>query len=181
MFIEMKLNIGCGKDIRKRWINLDFAEGEGVDVVHDINKLPLPFEDKTFDIVLCKDVLEHVNYFPLVNDIHRILNKGGKLIIKVPHFTSKSNYADPTHINFFSSRTFYYFVNQDKFAYDRAASQYSKIKIKIRFEGFDIFIFRIINKILENWVNKSERRQRFYERSFLRIFPAFCIEVILRK
>ncbi|MFX1260338.1 MAG: methyltransferase domain-containing protein [Promethearchaeota archaeon] len=177
----MKLNLGCGRDIRKGWINLDIIEKEGVDVIHDLNKLPLPFEDEKFDDVLCKDVLEHVDYLPLINDIHRILKKGGRLLIKVPHFTSKSSYGDPTHINLFSTRSFYYFVNQDMFTYDIAVKQFSKIKVRILFEGFEISIFRIINKILENWVNKSVRRQRFYERSFLRIFPAFCILVVLRK
>jgi len=177
----MKLNLGCGNDIRKGWINLDIQEREGVDIIHDLNKLPLHFEDEIFDVVLCKDIFEHVKYFALISEIYRILKKGGILIIKVPHFTSKSNYLDPTHINTFSSRTFYYFVDDDEFAYNRDAKQFSKIKTRIRFEGFDILIFRIINKFLENWVNKSVRRQRFYERSFLRIFPAFSLEVILKK
>ena len=38
-----KLNLGCGNDIRQGYINLDVAELDGVDVVWDVNKLPLPF------------------------------------------------------------------------------------------------------------------------------------------
>jgi len=177
----MKLNLGCGNDIKEEWVNLDISERKGVDVVHDLNKLPLPFENEKFDIVLCKDVLEHVNYPPLINDIHRILKLGGFLIIRVPHFTSKSNYGDPTHINQFSAKTFYYFTEKRKYGYKRDVKLFSQIKIKILFEQFEILLFRVINRILEKWVNKSPRYQNFYERSFLRIFPALAIEIELQK
>ncbi len=177
----MKLNLGCGNDIKKGWINLDISGASDVDVVHDLNKIPLPFENEKFDIVLCNDVLEHVDYHPLINDIHRILKSGGLLIIRVPHFTSKSNYGDPTHINQFSTKSFYYFTNQKKYGYKRDVKLFSKIKTKIMFEQFDIFLLRIINKTIEKWVNKSPRRQNFYERSFLRVFPALSIGVLLKK
>ena len=100
---KKKLNLGCGKSIKKGWVNLDINEEEGIDVVHDLNILPLPFDIETFECILCENVLEHINYLPLMNDLHRILKKGGVLIIRVPHFTSKSNYADPSHIHFFST------------------------------------------------------------------------------
>ena len=177
----MKLNLGCGIDVREGWVNLDISERKGVEVAHDLNKLPLPFENEKFDIVLCKDVLEHVNYHPLINDIHRILKLGGSLIIRVPHFTSKSNYGDPTHIKQFAVNTFYYFTEEKKYGYKRDVKVFSKIKIRIRFEQFEILLFRVINKTLEKWVNKTPRRQNFYDRSFLRIFPALSIEVILKK
>jgi predicted SAM-dependent methyltransferase len=44
-----KLNLGCGKDIRKGWTNLDCVNLPGVDIVHNINYLPLPFNDNEFD------------------------------------------------------------------------------------------------------------------------------------
>ena len=181
MFLMMKLNLGCGNDIREGWINLDNSKSDGVDVVHDLNELPLPFEDEKFDIVLCKNVLEHVNYQPLINDIHRILKTGGLLGIRVPHFTSKSNYGDPTHIHKFSANTFYFFTERKEFGYERDIKNFSEAEVRIMFEQFEILLFRGINKTLENWVNKSPRRQSFYERSFLRIFPALSIEVILKK
>lgn len=96
-----KLNLGCGKDIREGWINLDSVALPNVDVVHDITALPLPFEDAWFDVILCKDVLEHVDYIPVLKDLHRILKPGGKLLIQVPHFNSQDAYVDPTHCRFF--------------------------------------------------------------------------------
>ena len=45
----MKLNLGCGRDIREGYVNLDKAGLDGVDVVHDLNVFPYPFEDNEFD------------------------------------------------------------------------------------------------------------------------------------
>src|SRR5919109_476542 len=68
-----RLNLGCGHDIREGYVNVDAAPLPGVDVVHDLNRLPLPFADERFDEVNCKDVLEHVDYIPLLREIHRLL------------------------------------------------------------------------------------------------------------
>ena len=56
----MKLNLGCGNDIKKGWLNLDVAAIEGVDIVHDLSVLPLPLESDTFSEVMCQDILEHL-------------------------------------------------------------------------------------------------------------------------
>lgn len=177
----MKLNLGCGNDIREGWVNLDINKKEGVNVVHDLNEVPLPFEDNSFNYILCKDILEHVDYVILMNELHRILKKEGILRIRVPHFTSKSNYADPTHINLFSLNTFYYFVKKIHFSYDRTVNLFSKIIVRIKLEKFKIFILKFIFNFLERWINKSFRHQYAYERTFLRTCPAECIEIILKK
>lgn len=48
------LNLGCGTDIRSGWVNLDSAELPGVDVVHDLDRLPLPFEEGRFSLIECR-------------------------------------------------------------------------------------------------------------------------------
>src|SRR5262249_30621074 len=108
--MTQRLNLGCGTDIRAGWINLDKAALPGVDVVHDLALVPLPFPDGQFEHVCAKDVLEHVDYIPLLRELHRVLRPGGKLEIQVPHFTSAANYIDPTHVRRFSVRTFEFFV-----------------------------------------------------------------------
>ena len=57
---EKKLNVGCGANIKTGWINMDCVELPGVDVVHDIENLPLPFEDEEFDEIRCDNILEHI-------------------------------------------------------------------------------------------------------------------------
>lgn len=176
----MRLNIGCGKDIKKDWINLDIVKNKGIDIVHDLNDLPLPFDNNTFDYILCQDILEHVNFVPLINEIHRMLKQKGKLEIRVPHFTSKLNFEDPTHKYQFSIRTFDYFIKNDFFKYRRNINYFSKIEKKILFDKKGL-ILRFLNFLLESYVNLSEKHQNMYEGSLLRIFPALNIKIILVK
>ena len=99
------LNLGCGKDkySTRRMIKLDPKDDvvgldmlklDGVDVVHDLNKLPLPFKDESFDIVYSAHVLEHLDDVDaLCKDIHRILKPNGKMIAIVPHHTNPCAYS----------------------------------------------------------------------------------------
>ena len=106
----MKLNLGAGKlDVREGYVNLDMTAYPNIDVVWDLNKLPLPFEDNQFEEILAYSILEHVNYVPLMDELYRILKPNGIIKIRTPHFTYVESYADPTHINHFSYLTFFYF------------------------------------------------------------------------
>ncbi len=179
-----KLNIGSGNHILPGWVNLDISALPGVDVVHDIEKLPLPFPDEQFDEILCQDVLEHVEYIPILRDILRIMKKGASLTVRVPHFTSKFNAMDPTHKKTFSINTFEFFVKgsfeQDCRGYYFDFSFSSCREAKIVFEGNSLVF--LLNPLIEKLVNSSPRMQRVYESTFLsRLFPACNILVTLVK
>ena len=47
-----KINICSGKDIKQNYVNLDSVKIPGVDVVHDLNKYPYPFEDNQFNEIV---------------------------------------------------------------------------------------------------------------------------------
>ena len=83
-----KLNLGCYKDYKKGYINLDFDINCKPDVVHDMNK-PMPFKDNEFDEILCLEMLEHL-YFPsqVLQELKRILNPNGILIASMPNETN---------------------------------------------------------------------------------------------
>ena len=78
-------------------------------VVNSIEALPAA----SFDGALCYHVIEHVaEPEPFVGEIHRILNRGGKLVISTPNFDSPvaerwgDNFRllkDPTHISLFGT------------------------------------------------------------------------------
>lgn len=101
------LNLGCGNSIKESdedhfWVNLDMWPNKGVDKVHNLEHLPLPFADNTFDCILASHVLEHVKVWrDLLVDIYRILKPRGCLHIKVPEGRCRAAIADPTHVNFF--------------------------------------------------------------------------------
>lgn len=183
-----KLNLGCGTDIRPGYVNLDSAKLPGVDVVHNIEKLPLPFKKEEFDETLCYDILEHVDYIPVLKELHRILTPGGKLVIRVPHFTSRNNYVDPTHMRRFSVRTFDFFVADSRANKEKRRAYYfdfhfARIEsIRITFEKHMLFIRTVNNYVIEPLVNRSRNMQDFYEATgFSRIFPAQNIEITLIK
>jgi ubiquinone/menaquinone biosynthesis C-methylase UbiE len=173
-----KLNLGCGVDIRSDYINMDCVVLKGVDVIHDVMNIPLPFEDNYFDEVLCKDILEHVEYIPVLKDIYRILKSGGNLIIRVPHFTSKDSFADPTHKKLFSSDTFSYFTSKHMrsyyidFHFSEVASLY------LHFDKRPAYFWNIL---IEPLVNFNRTTLNVYEGTFLRVFPATNLEVVLKK
>lgn len=52
---------------------------------HDVEK-GLPFKDKTFDLVWCTEVLEHLrNPQILISEIDRVTNKGGVAVLTTPN------------------------------------------------------------------------------------------------
>ena len=73
-------------------INLDLFPGENVDVVADAENMP--FDNDTFDLVVCQAVLEHVqNPQNIINEIHRVLKKHGHFYCTVPFL--QGYHADP--------------------------------------------------------------------------------------
>jgi len=175
-----KLNLGCGNDIKQGWTNLDIANLPGVDVVHNLNKLPLPFNENSFDEILCQDVLEHIHFTELLKDIHRILKPGGVLDVRVPHFTSRNNFIDPTHIKTFSFQTFQFFVKDALYGRHYYFDfHFTKIiSTHITFEkGYFIW-----NYLAEWFFNLNRKTKVLYEATFFRnLFPAENILIKIKK
>jgi len=107
-----KLNLGCGNDIKKDYINLDCIKLNGVDIMHDITKIPYPFKDNNFDEIYCSHVLEHfLDLIPIMEELYRISKNKAKIKILVPYFSSTNFSGDPTHKRGFNLNTFNYFNN----------------------------------------------------------------------
>lgn len=174
-----RLNIGCGKDVLPGWDNLDRVAVDGVQILHDLNQHPLPFPDAQYDEILCQNVLEHVDYLRLLKELHRILIPGGCLRIQVPHFTSRNNFDDPTHIHQFSLTTFMFLLTSHPRAYyfDFGFSEIRELKLH-----FEKSKFLLYNHIVE-WLFPLLPAPRFlYEGTFLRsLFPAESIRLTLVK
>ena len=76
----MKLNLGCECDLRKDYVNLDKKD-------FDLNIFPYPFEDNSIEEIVMVNVLEHLDEpYLVVKECHRILKKGGVLVVEVPSF-----------------------------------------------------------------------------------------------
>jgi len=161
-----KLNLGCGKDIKKGYINLDFMKQPGVDIVHNLNKFPWPFKDNEFDEVYASHVLEHVDdLIKTMEEIRRISKPEAKIKIRAPHFSCGVSYRDPTHKRLFSYFTFDYF---EKGEYNLPRFKISKKKL-----NFTRLSFTFFNPIVNPFINLSPS---IYERFLCWIFP--CSEVL---
>lgn len=181
-----RLNLGCGTDVRPGFVNLDVAALPGLDVMASVGGTTLPFSDESFSVVLCRDVLEHVDVVAALSEIHRVLVPGGVVVVSAVHFTSRNLFVDPTHIRGYSVRTFDFFAPSDR-AWHRpyyARSSFSSVDVsKIQFNTLlgrgRYFVW---DRMVEPIVNSSALAQDIYEMTFIsRLFPAANVVAVLRK
>jgi len=86
----MKLNIGCGNDIKEGYLNIDIRNLSGVDKVSKIEDLT-GFEN--IEEILALDILEHFSIIQvptILKTWYSFLGIGGTLILKVPNIKSLS-------------------------------------------------------------------------------------------
>jgi len=84
----MRLNLGCGNDIKEDYINIDrYNNTKQADLISDITNLP--FKNETIDEVYISHVMEHFSFDDVMlvfKEINRVLMIGGDLEIYVPDF-----------------------------------------------------------------------------------------------
>lgn len=108
--MAVNINLGAGLEIKEGYINHDIVNIKGIDITHDLNVYPWPWDDCSVDYILMKDVLEHLDdIVKPINEIHRILKPNGSVKIRVPYWNSWCAYADPTHKRYFHEYTFHFF------------------------------------------------------------------------
>ena len=69
-------------------INMDFQKHERVNVVHNLEEIPYPFEDNYFNAVIGIYILEHLSWRVIpdvLKEIYRILKYNGRAIFLVPN------------------------------------------------------------------------------------------------
>jgi 1,2-diacylglycerol 3-alpha-glucosyltransferase len=82
---DVRLNLGCGSDIRDGYINIDQRKMDGVDLIADVSNLPYP--EASVSEILANDVIEH---FPrgrtedVLSEWVRILGLCGTLKLQCP-------------------------------------------------------------------------------------------------
>lgn len=104
------LSIGAGNRRHEGAVHCDIRPLKGIDVVHDLNVHPYPFEDMSFELIIAFDIIEHLdNVIKCIEECHRILIPTGHLWIHTNYWNQKQAFTDPTHRHFFSEESFDYF------------------------------------------------------------------------
>lgn len=167
----MKINFGCGDDYKDGWINVDKCDVKK-DITHDLDVFPYPFEDNSSDYILCKSILEHLEYqIKALKEMHRILKPGGHIEIIVPHFSCVNAFADPTHKHFYSYKTFDFFCGLREYYFD------FKFKMKSKRLIFGKR-YALWNYLIEPLANLFPS---IYENTIFRMFPCMNVKVIMEK
>ncbi len=96
----LRLNLGCGRDIRPGWVNIDCVPLPGVDHVVDFDGKPVfPFAD---DAVARSDgshVIEHLaDPLPFMAELWRVTRPGGLAEFRCPYGSTDDADEDPTHV-----------------------------------------------------------------------------------
>jgi SAM-dependent methyltransferase len=177
----------AGKDAGA--IGIDFNALNAPDILHDLNGYPWPFDDNSFDKIICQHIVEHVvDAVRFMEEVHRVARAGALVEIVTPHFSNRFSYSDPTHVRHLSFFAFDYFIEPPPFH----ASLLSRVfethyavpsfYTTVRFKKLSAFLrfgrpFRLTGV---QWL--ANRFTRFYEAYLTFIFPArdlyFTLQVV---
>lgn len=123
------LDIGCGDSPKNPF---GAEEVYGIDINSSISNVlnidlvlkPIPFPDSYFDFVTAYDFLEHIprciydqgkRFNPFVNvmnEIYRVLKRGGVFLSFTPAYPKVAAFSDPTHVNIITEETMLYYFDE---------------------------------------------------------------------
>jgi SAM-dependent methyltransferase len=98
--MPLALDLGCGPNIHPGFVGVDIRRYPGVDIFITDLRRPWPWGDCSVDEAICSHFLEHLEAqerIHFMNELHRVLKPGAKVLIKVPHWSSSNAYCDLDH------------------------------------------------------------------------------------
>lgn len=171
------LDLGCGNKKRPGTIGVDYNSRFDVDVNHDLNVFPFPFEAKSVDKIYIDNCLEHLDSpLRVMEELFRILKVGGEVEVIVPYFRSPSAFHDPTHKTFYTIESFSYYDPAHpickRYGYTEAYFKVEKI----------IFHENLNSGLIKSCVvSFANRFPSIYENVFSSLLPLHEITFYLKK
>ena len=94
-----------GIDINEKTLKIAKSNGHNV-MKYNLERETVPFKKGVFDMVIAKDVLEHIySFVDITKEINRVLKRNGKLFVSVPAEFSFILWDDYTHKRAFSEKS----------------------------------------------------------------------------
>lgn len=128
---DIRIDLGCGRYKKEGFIGVDKFSIVKPDIVCDVEKEQLPFAESSVSEIYSSHVFEHINDIQSVmNECHRVLAPSGLLKIRVPYWSSEGAFRDPTHVRFFTEKTFEYWRPESECAYYAASAPFKLLSIE---------------------------------------------------
>ena len=167
----MELLLGAGSSRIKKvhignpnWNNLftiDINPDHNPDLVYDIERIPLPFDDNAISEIHAYEVLEHTGnqgdykfFFNQFNDFYRMLKPNGLLIGSAPLWNKQWAFGDPSHKRTIQKESFH-FLHQPNYTNEIGKTSMSDFRFIYKAD-FDIiyikeqeFTFQFILKAIK--------------------------------
>lgn len=151
-------------------VTLDRAAATNPDIVHDVDVVPWPIADSSFDLIRCYDVVEHVaNLVAVMEEVHRVGAAGARVEITTPHYSSRNSWTDPTHRHHLGHGSFDYFVEGHALDFYSPA-RFTIVERRIRFR--QTVKGRVAEQVANRWPG-------FYEEHLAWLLPAFYLWFVL--
>ena len=139
-------------------MGIDRLPGTAADIVWDLDQFPWPVESASFDQVRLIHVIEHVgDVLRTMEEIHRILRPGGRLLMETPHYTDFSSWCDPSHKWHLNTYSFRYFGDDNAGYGYYSAVRFREVRIHVRL----LALWRYLG--FEALVNAWPRFRLFWE------------------
>jgi SAM-dependent methyltransferase len=163
------LDVGCGSKKHAGAVGIDRSPETDADIVHDLDAVPWPLEDSSFDEIVLQDVIEHLrDPYAVFAELHRVGAPGARVHVRTPHFSSALAYSDPTHLHWFSAAAI-------RALAEPGFAHYSAVRFRVLHLSLDLWLpFR-----LTGIAALANRRQDTYEKYFAFRFPAMNIRAEL--
>ncbi len=161
-------NLGAGSQKFPGVIGIDSLPKS--DLVWNLDERPWPIPSSTADACVSFHCFEHVaDLIGVMDEAHRILKPGGRLVFEVPYFRHPGAFQDPTHRRFFTGDSASYFcANPEK---GRVDPPYSSANFRLigRWYGWPARSKNPLVRWVKNFVN---RNPKLYDEWLSKIFAA---------
>jgi hypothetical protein len=149
------LDLGCGAKKRDGAVGTDICALPGVDVLCDLQHPPYPFATGCADQIHMSHVLEHLDdAVQALTEAWRISRDGGTVHVRVPHYTGRYAWKDPTHKRCFSLESFDYFGENPYSYYTPARLRVRSVSLTYLMEPPRSRVIRLWGKAVQWLVNR---------------------------
>jgi len=154
----MKINLGCGQNKKRGYINVDKYNSYDPEIVHDLECFPWPFNDDVAQEICMHHSLEHMGaqtevFLKIISELYRIAKPGCNLIITAPHPRSLGFEGDPSHVRKITPQIMSLFSRKNNLDWAQKGWPNTPFAIYLK---VDFEIKKVKNSLTPFWLNELQ-------------------------